>query len=191
MDHRGLPTIPPPAEEHAEKLHKNFPDIYKDPNHKPELAIALTPFEALCGFRPLSEVKEFLQRVPELTEMLSEESVQAVLSLNEQGDNAKAALKKLFCSLMTTDKEVIAKNLQNLLARLKIQGDYFMTYIRKCYYFRLHRVRPDGTCECRRRVTCAMDDAWWKSSRHRMSQETVTGRFPSLLPAGGGYGRVE
>ncbi|GBP78868.1 hypothetical protein EVAR_81130_1 [Eumeta japonica] len=48
--------------------------------------------------------------------------------------------------------------------------------------FSLHRVRPDGTCECRRRVTCAMDDAWWKSSRHRMSQETVTGRFPSLLP---------
>ncbi|GBP80882.1 hypothetical protein EVAR_52186_1 [Eumeta japonica] len=26
-----------------------------------------------------------------------------------------------------------------------------------------------------------MDDAWWKSSRHRMSQETVTGRF--LPPA--------
>ncbi|GBP00544.1 hypothetical protein EVAR_76852_1 [Eumeta japonica] len=46
----------------------------------------------------------------------------------------------------------------------------------------LHRVRPDGTCECRQRVTCAMDDAWCKSSRHRMSQETVTGRFPSLLP---------
>ncbi|GBP08775.1 hypothetical protein EVAR_7348_1 [Eumeta japonica] len=34
----------------------------------------------------------------------------------------------------------------------------------------------------RRHVTCAMDDAWRKSSRHRMSQETVTGRFPSLLP---------
>ncbi|GBP64412.1 hypothetical protein EVAR_19864_1 [Eumeta japonica] len=39
-----------------------------------------------------------------------------------------------------------------------------------------------GRHECRRRVTCAMDDAWWKSSRHRMSQETVTGRF--LLPLG-------
>ncbi|GBP48506.1 hypothetical protein EVAR_16175_1 [Eumeta japonica] len=46
----------------------------------------------------------------------------------------------------------------------------------------LHRVRPDGTCECRRRVTCAMNGAWRESSRHRMSQETVTGRFPSLLP---------
>ncbi|GBP74604.1 hypothetical protein EVAR_49185_1 [Eumeta japonica] len=26
-----------------------------------------------------------------------------------------------------------------------------------------------------------MDDAWRESSRHRMSQETVTGRFPFLL----------
>ncbi|GBP63583.1 hypothetical protein EVAR_97600_1 [Eumeta japonica] len=55
----------------------------------------------------------------------------------------------------------------------------------------LHRVRPDGTCECRRRVTCAMDDAWWKSSRHRMSQETVTGRLPSCRPEAVGGGRVE
>ncbi|GBP78512.1 hypothetical protein EVAR_60529_1 [Eumeta japonica] len=36
------------------------------------------------------------------------------------------------------------------------------------------------TTHARRRVTCAMDDAWRESSRHRMSQETVTGRF--LLP---------
>ncbi|GBP97772.1 hypothetical protein EVAR_97632_1 [Eumeta japonica] len=56
----------------------------------------------------------------------------------------------------------------------------------------LHRVRPDGTCECRRRVTCAMDDAWWKSSRHRMSQETVTGRFlPPARPEAVSGGRVE
>ncbi|GBP29732.1 hypothetical protein EVAR_13656_1 [Eumeta japonica] len=53
---------------------------------------------------------------------------------------------------------------------------------KKFFLLKLHRVRPDGTCECRRRVTCAMDDAWRESSQHRMSQETVTGRFPSLLP---------
>ncbi|GBP73767.1 hypothetical protein EVAR_42939_1 [Eumeta japonica] len=57
-----------------------------------------------------------------------------------------------------------------------IQGNLFLNCTS------LHRVRPDGTCECRRRVTCAMDDVWRESSRHRMSQETVTGRFPSLLP---------
>ncbi|GBP57226.1 hypothetical protein EVAR_82938_1 [Eumeta japonica] len=51
--------------------------------------------------------------------------------------------------------------------------------------------RPDGTCECRRRVTCAMDDAWWKSSRHRMSQGTVTGRFLPARPEAVSGGRVE
>ncbi|GBP05469.1 hypothetical protein EVAR_2988_1 [Eumeta japonica] len=46
-------------------------------------------------------------------------------------------------------------------------------------------------CECRRRVTGAMDDAWWKSSRHRMSQETVTGRFLPARPEAVSGGRVE
>ncbi|GBP34908.1 hypothetical protein EVAR_26498_1 [Eumeta japonica] len=46
---------------------------------------------------------------------------------------------------------------------------------------KLRRARPDGTCEGRRRGTCPMDDSWRLSSRHRMSPETVTGRFPFLL----------
>ena len=29
---------------------------YKDPNHKPEMAVALTSFELLCGFRPIPEM---------------------------------------------------------------------------------------------------------------------------------------
>jgi mannose-6-phosphate isomerase len=33
---------------------------YKDPNHKPELICALTPFRALCGFRPFAETKAWL-----------------------------------------------------------------------------------------------------------------------------------
>ena len=35
----------------AERLHAARPDLYKDDNHKPEMACALTPFEAMCGFR--------------------------------------------------------------------------------------------------------------------------------------------
>ena len=34
---------------------------YKDDSHKPEILIALTPFEALCGFRPRAEVIEIFQ----------------------------------------------------------------------------------------------------------------------------------
>jgi len=33
---------------------------YRDANHKPELLCALTPFEALCGFRPIAQIQELL-----------------------------------------------------------------------------------------------------------------------------------
>ena len=34
----------------AKKLHEENPSVYKDGNHKPEMALALTEFHALCGF---------------------------------------------------------------------------------------------------------------------------------------------
>lgn len=43
---------------------------YRDATHKPELLVALTPFEALCGFRPWAESAERLARAPELMELL-------------------------------------------------------------------------------------------------------------------------
>ena len=41
---------------------------FKDPHHKPELLLALTPVEALCGFRPVEESLHCLAKlqVPEL-----------------------------------------------------------------------------------------------------------------------------
>ncbi|WP_455819317.1 mannose-6-phosphate isomerase [Pseudomonas cerasi] len=36
---------------------------YKDANHKPELVYALTPFKAINGFRPLSEIVSLLQPI--------------------------------------------------------------------------------------------------------------------------------
>ncbi len=48
-----------PDKELAKHLHTSYPQIYKDGNHKPEMALALTPFEALCGF-VTSEVKDEL-----------------------------------------------------------------------------------------------------------------------------------
>lgn len=39
-----------PDKKLAEQLHLNQGNVYKDPNHKPEMALALTNFEALCGF---------------------------------------------------------------------------------------------------------------------------------------------
>jgi mannose-6-phosphate isomerase len=36
---------------------------YRDPNHKPEMAVALTRFELICGFRPVREIIENIRLV--------------------------------------------------------------------------------------------------------------------------------
>jgi mannose-6-phosphate isomerase len=44
------------AAEEAAGIARDAPNRnYRDPNHKPELLCALTPFEALCGFRPIED----------------------------------------------------------------------------------------------------------------------------------------
>lgn len=45
----------------AAELHAKFPEVYKDGNHKPEMAIALTEFEMMCGFRRMEEIVGFLK----------------------------------------------------------------------------------------------------------------------------------
>src|SRR3954465_10953219 len=57
------------AAEEAAGVAKDDPTrTFKDPYHKPELLLALTPFEALCGFRPVEESLHCLAKlqVPEL-----------------------------------------------------------------------------------------------------------------------------
>lgn len=48
-------------QELAARLHAQFPEHYPDNNHKPEMAIALTRFQGLCGFRPVEEILGFLK----------------------------------------------------------------------------------------------------------------------------------
>lgn len=47
-----------PDKKLAEFLHKTQPNEYKDDNHKPEMVLAITDFEALCGFADV-EVSRF------------------------------------------------------------------------------------------------------------------------------------
>ena len=53
-----------PCKDRAKDLHKNNPTNYVDDNHKPELAVALTPFEAMCGFRRLEEISILIKKHP-------------------------------------------------------------------------------------------------------------------------------
>ena len=53
-------------------MHATFPDKYKDPNHKPEIAIALSDdFEACYGFCSTEKVMANLEANPVLKEVFS------------------------------------------------------------------------------------------------------------------------
>lgn len=101
-----------PNKHHAEQLHKERPQIYKDPNHKPEIAVALTKFEGLCGFRPLSEIQEFIKNVPELKALVGE------TLLSAESGTYQEALKESFKNLMEAEKAILAEQLTLLSTRL-------------------------------------------------------------------------
>lgn len=51
----------------AEKLHIEFPDKYKDPNHKPEIAVALgNDFVACYGFASSQTIQQNFKENPVL-----------------------------------------------------------------------------------------------------------------------------
>lgn len=104
----------------AERLHKEQPSNYKDDNHKPEMALAVTEFEALCAFVTLEELKENLKTVPELQEVVGKEGSEAVFKVTSDAteDEKKVALRKAFTALMTRDKSSVVKYLTELIARL-------------------------------------------------------------------------
>lgn len=96
-----------PTKQYAIELHQKFPDVYKDPNHKPEMAIALTPFEAMCGFRNPREIREFITNLPELEE---------ITKSKDETDDVKF-LEKSFRAILTCDKDLVAKTIQSLKTR--------------------------------------------------------------------------
>ncbi|XP_067625317.1 mannose-6-phosphate isomerase [Eurosta solidaginis] len=94
-----------PNKAEAEVLHKNEPTIYKDPNNKPEMAIALTPFVGLCGFRPLSEIRDIILNIPPLGELAVDNSKDLdLLSKNEE-----AGLRHCYANLMSADGVAVTK----------------------------------------------------------------------------------
>jgi mannose-6-phosphate isomerase len=81
---------------------------YRDENHKPELIFALTPFEALCGFRPAAETREILLRVAASFDLVETEIPPLLLALVEDlaHPDESAGLRKAFERLISGGEEV-------------------------------------------------------------------------------------
>ncbi|KAK5008136.1 Mannose-6-phosphate isomerase [Elasticomyces elasticus] len=123
-----------PNKKLAEQLHSKDPKNYPDDNHKPEMAIAITPFDGLCGFRPLKEIKHFLQTVPSLRNLVGEEEAsqfEKTISGRETSedekviDENKKVLQAAFSSLMKRKPEEVEKAAQELIASAKQEGEKF------------------------------------------------------------------
>jgi mannose-6-phosphate isomerase len=61
---KALPLQTHPDKDLAARLHQKDPEKFKDDNHKPEIAVALTTFELFVGFKPLNEIQTLLQLPP-------------------------------------------------------------------------------------------------------------------------------
>jgi mannose-6-phosphate isomerase class I len=92
---------------------------YKDENHKPEMAVALTDFWMLHGFRSLGQIAEALRQVPELRSIMPDFSERLV----QAGDAAQARrnfLRDLCRTVMTMPQErVDLRRMRSLGASLR------------------------------------------------------------------------
>ena len=122
-----------PTKDEAKELHRNNPRAFLDDNHKPEMAVALTPFTALCGFRIPEEIREIARALPEFAELLGEETLQALRG--SCSDSIK--IKKCYEAIFQTnhDKMKLLSIQTSIYKKIKtmskmmesLLGDEFMT----------------------------------------------------------------
>ena len=105
-----------------------------DDNHKPEMTIAITPFDGLCGFRPLEEISHFLSAVPSLRKLVGESTAKdfetaikdhETSQKEEDMQKNKKALQSAFSALMNNEKSKVASAADELLTSAKKDcGDF-------------------------------------------------------------------
>ena len=105
---KALPLQVHPNKDLASKLHKQNPEDFTDPNHKPEIALALSDFEAFCGFKPLGEIEALLQ-IPELKRFTG--SANGTVAISD------SLVKEVVRNMLSADDETV-KNTYNTLVSL-------------------------------------------------------------------------
>nr|KAJ0201483.1 hypothetical protein LSAT_V11C600303730 [Lactuca sativa] len=111
---RSLSIQAHPDKELAGLLHKLQPNVYKDANHKPEMALALTQFQALCGFITSEELDVVLESVLEFNELVGIENENGEIKVKED----RVLCRSIFTKLMSVDREAISTTLSRLISRL-------------------------------------------------------------------------
>lgn len=125
-----------PNKKLAEQLHARDPRNYPDDNHKPEMTIAVTPFEGLCGFRPLAEITHFLQALEPLRKLVGSQAAgefEQIVKGNEDSEDEavvqrnKDALRSVFTVLMESSPADIESACKDLVTLAENSPESFGT----------------------------------------------------------------
>ncbi|KAL9013496.1 MAG: hypothetical protein Q9173_001816 [Seirophora scorigena] len=101
---KALPLQIHPNKELSERLHKKDPEKFTDPNHKPEIAIALGPFEVFAGWKATKDIQALFDVLPPLSRFLPK----------EHGDFNNDKLMQICQRILTASDEEIAKTQEEL-----------------------------------------------------------------------------
>ena len=82
----------------AAELHDRDPEKFTDQNHKPEIALALGPFEAFVGWKPLLDIDALLKLEP----------LQQFLPKARKRDFDDQMLKGVCEAMLKADEETVA-----------------------------------------------------------------------------------
>ena len=131
-----------PDKAFAEILHKKYPKIYKDDNHKPELFIALSDFELLFGLVELNKAIEIVKKYKECFNLKESEEliknpsiekyknfIERLIFLNKE--EYEKILKLILESKESKDNYLIKKLYDNYGLDSGILISLFMNYLRK------------------------------------------------------------
>lgn len=108
---KALPLQIHPDKELSEKLHKEDPEKYTDPNHKPEIAVALGKFEAFVGFKPLQDIEQLVQLDP----------LKQFLPQSSSGKFDNETLREITRNMLKAPEDAVAAALKGLRATPKEQ----------------------------------------------------------------------
>lgn len=110
------------ARENRIGLPLNAPERnYRDPNHKPECICALTPFWALCGFRPPAKILDHLRT-------LCPQELKAEIGAFAESCDAEG-LKRLFAALLALDPLRRRKAVAEAVSKAETAGDAGLGWI--------------------------------------------------------------
>jgi len=110
-----------PDKKLAEQLHDQRPEVYKDGNHKPEMAIAITDdVEGMCGFLPISTIVYNLVKYPELYDVVGVEAAENAKKFVASPSSAQRDVyQNIFRSYLEAPTALIRSRLNSMLRKLR------------------------------------------------------------------------